>query len=77
MISKLQLTYRSIVRGERFLVIIMGRWKANLSNKKRNEVGGEKCAGEQVKPGAGRSAGSYKFPDLLWGPQVDVEFKET
>ena len=21
-----------------------------------------------MKPGAGRSAGSYKFPDLLWGP---------
>lgn len=25
-----------------------------------------------MKPGAGRSAGSYKFPDLLWGPHVDV-----
>lgn len=27
-----------------------------------------------MKPGAGRSAGSYKFPDLLQGPHVDVEF---
>lgn len=38
---------------------------------------GKKCAGEQVKPGAGRSAGSYKFPDLLWGPHVDVNLGKS
>lgn len=43
--------------------------KPKFQKKKRR--GG---AGEQVKPGAGRSAGSYKFPYLLWGPQNDMDF---
>lgn len=30
-----------------------------------------------MKPGAGRSAGSYKFPDLLWGPHVDVDLGKS
>lgn len=34
------------------------------------EEKGKKSAGEQVKPAAGRSAGSYKFPGLLLGPDV-------
>ena len=65
-ISKLQPAYDSIVIGMRFLVIIMGRWKAIPSEKK-----GKKCACEQVKPGAGRAAGSYKFPGLLLGPHME------